>query len=83
MLCGGALSTNKGGAGSWGSIPHPGGSQDSNPNDGAAAADPNNPACFYFTTDLAIGTTTCELLRAEGERLHSRKLRAFNEPPFR
>lgn len=32
---------------------------------------------------LAIGTTACELLRAEGERLHSRKLRAFNEPPFR
>lgn len=32
---------------------------------------------------LAIGTTACELLRAEGSRLHSRKLRAFNEPPFR
>ncbi|MCB2046627.1 MAG: AMP nucleosidase [Novosphingobium sp.] len=32
---------------------------------------------------LAIGVTTCELLRAEGPRLHSRKLRAFNEPPFR
>lgn len=32
---------------------------------------------------LAIGTTACELLRAEGARLHSRKLRAFNEPPFR
>ncbi|MBC2667367.1 AMP nucleosidase [Novosphingobium flavum] len=32
---------------------------------------------------LAIGTTACELLRAEGPRLHSRKLRAFNEPPFR
>jgi len=32
---------------------------------------------------LAIGTTACELLRAEGGRLHSRKLRAFNEPPFR
>ncbi|MFC4295077.1 AMP nucleosidase [Novosphingobium tardum] len=32
---------------------------------------------------LAIGTTACELLRQEGPRLHSRKLRAFNEPPFR
>ena len=32
---------------------------------------------------LAIGTQACELLRAEGPRLHSRKLRAFNEPPFR
>jgi len=32
---------------------------------------------------LAIGITACDLLRAEGERLHSRKLRAFNEPPFR
>jgi AMP nucleosidase len=32
---------------------------------------------------LAIGVNTCELLRAEGPRLHSRKLRAFNEPPFR
>jgi len=32
---------------------------------------------------LAIGTTACELLKAEGARLHSRKLRAFNEPPFR
>jgi AMP nucleosidase len=32
---------------------------------------------------LKIGTLACELLRAEGARLHSRKLRAFNEPPFR
>ncbi len=32
---------------------------------------------------LEIGTRTCELLREEGARLHSRKLRAFNEPPFR
>jgi AMP nucleosidase len=32
---------------------------------------------------LAIGLRTCELLRAQGDRLHSRKLRAFNEPPFR
>ena len=32
---------------------------------------------------LAIGVTACELMREEGERLHCRKLRAFNEPPFR
>ncbi|WP_156679809.1 AMP nucleosidase [Sphingomonas profundi] len=32
---------------------------------------------------LRVGLETCELLRQEGERLHSRKLRAFNEPPFR
>jgi AMP nucleosidase len=32
---------------------------------------------------LQIGVEACELLRAEGPRLHSRKLRAFNEPPFR
>ena len=32
---------------------------------------------------LQIGIRSCELLKAEGERLHSRKLRAFNEPPFR
>ncbi len=32
---------------------------------------------------LKIGVMACELLRAEGSRLHSRKLRAFNEPPFR
>ena len=41
---------------------------------------------FYeeaIAAHLAIGTTACELLRAEGTRLHSRKLRAFNEPPFR
>ncbi len=41
---------------------------------------------FYeeaIAAHLAIGTTTCELLREQGNRLHSRKLRAFNEPPFR
>jgi len=32
---------------------------------------------------LAIGLDTCERLREQGDRLHSRKLRAFNEPPFR
>ena len=32
---------------------------------------------------LQIGIHACKRLRAEGPRLHSRKLRAFNEPPFR
>ena len=32
---------------------------------------------------LKIGIETCEELRREGAKLHSRKLRAFNEPPFR
>ena len=32
---------------------------------------------------LRVGLLTCELLRQEGAKLHSRKLRAFNEPPFR
>ena len=41
---------------------------------------------FYeeaIAAHLKIGVTACELLKAEGARLHSRKLRAFNEPPFR
>ncbi len=41
---------------------------------------------FYeeaIAAHLLIGTTACDLLRAEGDRLHSRKLRAFKEPPFR
>ena len=32
---------------------------------------------------MRIGIETCEELRREGDRLHSRKLRAFDEPPFR
>ena len=32
---------------------------------------------------LLIGIAACDLLRQEGRTLHSRKLRAFNEPPFR
>jgi AMP nucleosidase len=32
---------------------------------------------------MKIGIETCEELRREGAKLHSRKLRAFNEPPFR
>jgi AMP nucleosidase len=41
---------------------------------------------FYeqaIAAHLKIGVVACDLLRAEGARLHSRKLRAFNEPPFR
>jgi AMP nucleosidase len=41
---------------------------------------------FYeetISSHLKIGVLACELLKAEGPRLHSRKLRAFNEPPFR
>ncbi len=32
---------------------------------------------------MKIGIETCEELRREGPKLHSRKLRAFDEPPFR
>lgn len=32
---------------------------------------------------MKIGIETCEELRREGAKLHSRKLRAFSEPPFR
>jgi AMP nucleosidase len=32
---------------------------------------------------MRIGIETVEELRREGPKLHSRKLRAFNEPPFR
>ena len=41
---------------------------------------------FYeeaIAAHLLIGVTACRLLRDEGPGLHSRKLRAFNEPPFR
>lgn len=41
---------------------------------------------FYeeaIAAHLQIGIQTCELLRDTGNSLHSRKLRAFNEPPFR
>jgi len=41
---------------------------------------------FYeqaIAAHLQIGIQTCELLRKAGNSLHSRKLRAFNEPPFR
>jgi len=41
---------------------------------------------FYeeaIASHLHIGLEACALLLKQGERLHSRKLRAFNEPPFR
>ncbi|MBK1622864.1 AMP nucleosidase [Afifella marina] len=41
---------------------------------------------FYegaISEHLQIGIRAVELLRREGDRLHSRKLRAFDEPPFR
>jgi AMP nucleosidase len=41
---------------------------------------------FYeeaIAAHLQIGIQTCEYLREAGNSLHSRKLRAFNEPPFR
>ena len=41
---------------------------------------------FYeraISQHLRIGLETIELLRAEGGKLHSRKLRSFDEPPFR
>lgn len=56
VLCGSALSTGKGEAGSWTRIPR-GGAEDSHPNDGASCADPNNPNAFYFTTDAGFGAT--------------------------
>lgn len=41
---------------------------------------------FYegsISEHLQIGIRAVDLLRAEGSKLHSRKLRAFDEPPFR
>jgi AMP nucleosidase len=41
---------------------------------------------FYdraISEHIQIGIATVDLLRQEGHRLHSRKLRAFDEPPFR
>ncbi|WBY15967.1 AMP nucleosidase [Erythrobacteraceae bacterium WH01K] len=47
---------------------------------------PGQANTFYeqaIAAHLQIGVTACGLLKEEGQRLHSRKLRAFNEPPFR
>jgi AMP nucleosidase len=47
---------------------------------------PGQANAFYdraIGQHLQIGITAMDLLRQEGVRLHSRKLRSFDEPPFR
>ena len=47
---------------------------------------PGQANAFYdraIAEHLRIAIETCEELRRKGSKLHSRKLRAFNEPPFR
>ena len=47
---------------------------------------PGQANAFYdraIGQHLQIGIVTMDLLRQEGPRLHSRKLRSFDEPPFR
>jgi AMP nucleosidase len=47
---------------------------------------PGQANAFYeraISQHLRIGVVTMDLLRDEGPRLHSRKLRSFDEPPFR
>ena len=47
---------------------------------------PGQANSFYeraIAEHLLIGIEACKQLKAEGAKLHSRKLRAFNEPPFR
>jgi AMP nucleosidase len=47
---------------------------------------PGQANLFYeeaVSQHLMIGLKAIEVLRQEGPRLHSRKLRAFDEPPFR
>ena len=47
---------------------------------------PGQANSFYeraIAEHMLIGIAACDLLRQEGKTLHSRKLRAFNEPPFR
>jgi AMP nucleosidase len=47
---------------------------------------PGQANAFYeraISQHLRIGIKTMDLLRQEGHRLHSRKLRSFDEPPFR
>ena len=47
---------------------------------------PGQANAFYeraISQHLRIGVVTMDLLRQEGVRLHSRKLRSFDEPPFR
>ncbi|MEA3014593.1 MAG: nucleosidase [Sphingomonadales bacterium] len=47
---------------------------------------PGQANAFYeraISQHLRIGIETLRILRREGAKLHSRKLRAFDEPPFR
>ncbi|MDR3506422.1 MAG: AMP nucleosidase [Caulobacteraceae bacterium] len=47
---------------------------------------PGQANAFYeraISQHLRIGIAAMDLLRQEGARLHSRKLRSFDEPPFR
>ncbi len=47
---------------------------------------PGQANAFYeraIAQHLQIGLASLDLLRGEGVRLHSRKLRSFDEPPFR
>ena len=47
---------------------------------------PGQANLFYeeaIAAHLQMGLEACKRLRDEGDRLHSRKLRAFDEPPFR
>ena len=47
---------------------------------------PGGANAFYeraISQHLRIGVVAMDLLRQEGPRLHSRKLRSFDEPPFR
>jgi AMP nucleosidase len=47
---------------------------------------PGGANAFYeraISQHLRIGVAAMDLLREEGHRLHSRKLRSFDEPPFR
>lgn len=47
---------------------------------------PGQANAFYeraISQHLRIGIETLKILREEGEGLHSRKLRSFDEPPFR
>ncbi|MBV9508682.1 MAG: AMP nucleosidase [Caulobacteraceae bacterium] len=47
---------------------------------------PGQANAFYeraVSQHLRIGIAAMDLLRQEGSRLHSRKLRSFDEPPFR
>ena len=47
---------------------------------------PGQANAFYeraINQHLKIGIATIDVLRGSGDKLHSRKLRAFNEPPFR